>query len=255
MRAGAPAKPSRRQQLHPEGHPRDPVASWLGGIHSGASVSAAESAPMSTEAKHYTGGCLCGALRYEAFGESIGSGHCYCADCRRASGSGFVPFMGFEAEFGSLHRRSAPVPFESGKRRRRRAKPMRHMHESGVRRRNRKVRLLHALRRLARRSVSLPPDPRHLRSRSSTLGDHPARPQGLRSDAADDGGPEIGSRADKSSLLAQLRERNRTVSCRLGVEAQPAKWSAAPGTTRRSDIKRLREIVQILLRRPGHAEI
>jgi hypothetical protein len=53
---------------------------------------------MSTEAKRYTGGCLCGALRYEAFGEPIGSGHCYCADCRRASGSGFVPFMGFQAD-------------------------------------------------------------------------------------------------------------------------------------------------------------
>jgi hypothetical protein len=23
------------------------------------------------------------------------SGHCYCADCRKASGSGFIPFMGF----------------------------------------------------------------------------------------------------------------------------------------------------------------
>ena len=22
-------------------------------------------------------------------------GHCYCADCRKASGSGFMPFMGF----------------------------------------------------------------------------------------------------------------------------------------------------------------
>jgi hypothetical protein len=45
----------------------------------------------------YTGGCLCGALRYEAVGEPLGSGHCYCADCRKASGSGFVPFMGFRA--------------------------------------------------------------------------------------------------------------------------------------------------------------
>lgn len=24
-------------------------------------------------------------------------GHCYCADCRKASGSGFIPFMGFAA--------------------------------------------------------------------------------------------------------------------------------------------------------------
>lgn len=50
---------------------------------------------MSEDAKRYTGGCLCGALRYEAVGEARFAGHCYCADCRKASGSGFVPFMGF----------------------------------------------------------------------------------------------------------------------------------------------------------------
>ena len=44
-----------------------------------------------------TGGCLCGALRYEARGEPDLMGHCYCADCRKASGSGFIPFMGFAA--------------------------------------------------------------------------------------------------------------------------------------------------------------
>jgi len=47
--------------------------------------------------KRYTGGCLCGALRYEAEGEPMYSGHCYCADCRKASGSGFIPFMGFRS--------------------------------------------------------------------------------------------------------------------------------------------------------------
>ncbi len=52
---------------------------------------------MNNELKRYTGGCLCGGLRYEAVGEPLGSGHCYCADCRKASGSGFVPFMGFKA--------------------------------------------------------------------------------------------------------------------------------------------------------------
>ena len=45
----------------------------------------------------YTGGCLCGALRYEADGEPSLMGHCYCADCRKASGSGFIPFMGFKS--------------------------------------------------------------------------------------------------------------------------------------------------------------
>ena len=47
--------------------------------------------------KRYTGGCLCGALRYEAHGEPLFAGHCYCSDCRRASGSGFIPFMGFSS--------------------------------------------------------------------------------------------------------------------------------------------------------------
>ena len=45
----------------------------------------------------YTGGCLCGALRYEAHGEHRVSGHCYYQDCRKASGSDFIPFMGFPA--------------------------------------------------------------------------------------------------------------------------------------------------------------
>lgn len=44
---------------------------------------------------HYTGGCLCGALRYEANGEPLYAGYCYCSDCRKASGSGFIPFIGF----------------------------------------------------------------------------------------------------------------------------------------------------------------
>ena len=42
-----------------------------------------------------TGGCLCGAIRYQARGAPTTMGHCYCADCRKASGSGFIPFMGF----------------------------------------------------------------------------------------------------------------------------------------------------------------
>jgi hypothetical protein len=45
----------------------------------------------------YTGGCLCGALRYAAAGEPLHCGHCYCTDCRKASGSGFIPFMIFPA--------------------------------------------------------------------------------------------------------------------------------------------------------------
>ncbi|WP_164834693.1 GFA family protein [Sinorhizobium meliloti] len=39
-----------------------------------------------------TGGCLCGALRYEVSGEPLRVGLCHCADCRKESGSSFVTF-------------------------------------------------------------------------------------------------------------------------------------------------------------------
>ena len=45
----------------------------------------------------YRGGCLCGALRYEAGEPPTLMGHCYCTDCRKASGSGFIPFASFRA--------------------------------------------------------------------------------------------------------------------------------------------------------------
>jgi hypothetical protein len=50
---------------------------------------------MTDETKRHAGGCLCGALRYQADGEPLYAGYCYCADCRKASGSGFIPFMSF----------------------------------------------------------------------------------------------------------------------------------------------------------------
>ena len=42
-----------------------------------------------------TGGCLCGGVRYVADAAPQYAGYCFCADCRKASGSGFIPFMGF----------------------------------------------------------------------------------------------------------------------------------------------------------------
>jgi hypothetical protein len=41
------------------------------------------------------GGCLCGALRYEATGAPYNVSHCHCIDCRRTSGAPFVTWASF----------------------------------------------------------------------------------------------------------------------------------------------------------------
>jgi len=49
-----------------------------------------------------TGGCLCGAVRYEAEGEADWTALCYCRDCQRTSGSGYVPVMGVKRANGNV---------------------------------------------------------------------------------------------------------------------------------------------------------
>ena len=46
--------------------------------------------------------CACGRLRYEAVGAPIYAGYCYCSDCRRTSGSGSIPFIGFKSDRVSI---------------------------------------------------------------------------------------------------------------------------------------------------------
>ena len=58
-----------------------------------------------------TGGCLCGALRYEAKAPPMAMGFCYCADCRKASGSGYIPFAMFASE--TLHITGPVISFSS----------------------------------------------------------------------------------------------------------------------------------------------
>jgi hypothetical protein len=44
------------------------------------------------------GGCLCGAVRYRAYGPAYGITHCHCKTCRRASGAPFVTWAGFDTD-------------------------------------------------------------------------------------------------------------------------------------------------------------
>ena len=41
----------------------------------------------------FSGGCACGALRYECSAEPVLSWKCYCRDCQHASGSAFYAVL------------------------------------------------------------------------------------------------------------------------------------------------------------------
>lgn len=45
--------------------------------------------------KPITGGCACGAIRYEAAAEPLVAGHCQCRDCQRMTGTGHASFVAF----------------------------------------------------------------------------------------------------------------------------------------------------------------
>ncbi|MDT8320382.1 MAG: GFA family protein [Xanthomonadales bacterium] len=43
------------------------------------------------------GGCLCGAVRFEADLPSKWCAHCHCSMCRKAHGAGYVTWVGFHS--------------------------------------------------------------------------------------------------------------------------------------------------------------
>src|SRR5215510_4688752 len=41
----------------------------------------------------FTGGCICGGVRYECAAGPIAMGNCHCRDCQRASGGAYAPAL------------------------------------------------------------------------------------------------------------------------------------------------------------------
>ena len=46
----------------------------------------------------FTGGCACGAVRYECSAEPLMMGNCHCRDCQRATGGPFVSILAVPKE-------------------------------------------------------------------------------------------------------------------------------------------------------------
>ncbi len=46
----------------------------------------------------FTGGCLCGDVRYRARGEDRRVVHCHCRSCQQVSGAAFLTCVGFRTE-------------------------------------------------------------------------------------------------------------------------------------------------------------
>lgn len=45
-----------------------------------------------------SGGCLCGAIRYEAEGTPVNSNYCHCASCRKHAGAPVVALVGYNLD-------------------------------------------------------------------------------------------------------------------------------------------------------------
>ena len=53
---------------------------------------------METPVAILTGGCACGAVRYEAAGAPVFQNHCQCRDCQRRSGTGHASWLTFAGD-------------------------------------------------------------------------------------------------------------------------------------------------------------
>ncbi len=53
---------------------------------------------MTETAEKTAGGCLCGAIRYEAAGNPISTIYCHCTSCRKHTGAPVVTLVGYKRD-------------------------------------------------------------------------------------------------------------------------------------------------------------
>jgi hypothetical protein len=53
---------------------------------------------LEKKSRIHSGGCLCGAVRYEVEGPPLVVAHCHCKDCQRGSGTGYSTGAMFPAD-------------------------------------------------------------------------------------------------------------------------------------------------------------
>ena len=70
--------------------------------------------PERSDCRCTTGGCRCGAVRFEAAAEPVHVSYCHCGDCRQASGAPVSAFVGFPGRCGVVRRRGAARPTING---------------------------------------------------------------------------------------------------------------------------------------------
>jgi hypothetical protein len=68
---------------------------------------------METIPRFFTGGCVCGAIRYECASRPLAMLNCHCRDCQQVSGGPYtpvvyVPTKAFRLTKGTLHYFSTP---------------------------------------------------------------------------------------------------------------------------------------------------
>jgi hypothetical protein len=53
---------------------------------------------MTETTEKTSGGCMCGAVRYEATGAPFGTSYCHCTSCRKHTGAPVVLLVGYKTE-------------------------------------------------------------------------------------------------------------------------------------------------------------